>query len=95
MLKSLRLDRKDEKTRPRQPSNAKPKRIGESGDGDDDGRQQPDYGLRSEEDGTYVVEFMTAAGHVLAISIPRTETAVIRHFQERMPDGLFVPENRA
>jgi len=44
------------------------------------------------EDGTYVVEFMTAAGHVLAISIPRTETAVIRHFQERMPDGLFVPE---
>jgi hypothetical protein len=48
------------------------------------------------QDGTYVVEFMTAAGHVLAISIPRTETAVIRHFQERMPpDGLFVPENRA
>jgi len=47
------------------------------------------------EDGTYVVEFMTAAGHVLAISIPRTETAVIRHFQERMPDGLLVPENRA
>ena len=47
---------------------------------------------RPKEDGTYVVELMTAAGHVLAISIPRTETAVIRHFQERMPDGLFVPE---
>ena len=29
----------------------------------------------------------------LAISIPRTEAAVIRHhFQERMPHGLFVPE---
>jgi len=39
------------------------------------------------EDGTYVVEF-----EVMAISIPRTETAVIRHFQERMPYGLFVPE---
>jgi hypothetical protein len=43
-------------------------------------------------DGTYVVEFRTAEGEVLAISIPRTETAVIRHFQERMPYGLFVPD---
>jgi hypothetical protein len=43
-------------------------------------------------DGTYVIEFRTAAGDVLAISIPRTETIVIRHFQERMPCGLFVPE---
>ena len=25
-------------------------------------------------------------------SIPRTEATVIRHFQERMPYGLFVPE---
>jgi hypothetical protein len=31
-------------------------------------------------DGTYVVEFRTAAGEALAISIPRTEAAVIRHF---------------
>jgi hypothetical protein len=44
------------------------------------------------DDGTYVVEFKTAAGEALAISTPRTETAVIRHFQERMPYGLFVPE---
>jgi hypothetical protein len=44
------------------------------------------------EDGTYVVEFRTAEGEALAISIPRNETAVIRHFQERMPYGLFVPE---
>ena len=28
----------------------------------------------------------------LAISIPRSEAGVIRHFQERMPYGLFVPE---
>jgi hypothetical protein len=46
------------------------------------------YGPKS--DGTYV---RTAAGEALAISIPRTETAVIRHFQERMPYGLFVPDN--
>jgi hypothetical protein len=45
-------------------------------------------------DGTYVIEFKTAAGEALAISIPRTETAVIRHFQERMPYGLFVPDIR-
>jgi hypothetical protein len=43
-------------------------------------------------DGTYVIEFRTAAGEPLAISIPRTEAAVIRHFQERMPYGLFVPD---
>jgi hypothetical protein len=28
----------------------------------------------------------------MAISILRTERAVIRHFQERMPYGLFVPD---
>jgi hypothetical protein len=43
-------------------------------------------------DGTYVVEFRTAAGEALAISIPRTGAAAIRHFQERMPYGLFVPD---
>jgi hypothetical protein len=45
-----------------------------------------------ETDGTYVVEFRTAAGEALAISIPRSEAAVIRHFQVRMPYGLFVPD---
>jgi hypothetical protein len=44
------------------------------------------------DDGTYVVEFRTAAGEALAISIPWSETVVIRHFQERMPYGLFVPD---
>jgi hypothetical protein len=44
------------------------------------------------DDGTYIIEFRTAAGDALAISIPRTEAGVIRHFQERMPCGLFVPD---
>jgi hypothetical protein len=45
------------------------------------------------DDGTYVVEFRTAWDAVLAISIPRNEAAVIRYFQERMPDGLSVPDD--
>ena len=48
------------------------------------------YGPKS--DGTYVIEFRTAAGEVLAISVPGSEAAVLRHFQERMPYGLFVPD---
>ena len=44
------------------------------------------------DDGTYIVEFRTAAGEALAISIPRSEASVIRHFQECMPYGLFVPD---
>jgi hypothetical protein len=43
-------------------------------------------------DGTYVVEFRTAAGEALAISVPRNETAVLNHSQERMPYELFVPD---
>jgi hypothetical protein len=43
------------------------------------------------EDGTYVVEFRTAAGQAMTISVPRTEAAVIRQ-QTRMPYGLIVPE---
>jgi hypothetical protein len=43
------------------------------------------YGPKN--DGTYVVKLTTAAGEALAISIPRTEAAVIRHFQMRMPAG--------
>jgi len=39
-----------------------------------------------------IVEFKTAAGEALAISIPRAEASVIRHFQEVMPYGLFVPD---
>src|SRR5260370_35088012 len=34
---------------------------------------------------TYVVEFRTANGELLAISIPRTEANVIKPFQARMP----------
>ena len=43
-------------------------------------------------DGTYVIEFRTAAGAALAISIPASEATGIRHFQERMPYGLYVPD---
>jgi hypothetical protein len=46
------------------------------------------FGLKN--DGTYVIEFRTAAGEALAISIPRTEAGVIRQFQECLPYGLFV-----
>jgi hypothetical protein len=34
----------------------------------------------------------TATGEALAISIPRIEAAVVKHFQEGMPYGLFVPD---
>ena len=40
-------------------------------------------------DGTYVVEFRTAKGETLAISVPSGETRVLKHFQQRMPYGLF------
>jgi hypothetical protein len=34
----------------------------------------------------------TAAGEALAISVPAGETRVLKHFQKRMPYGLFVPD---
>ena len=43
-------------------------------------------------DGTYVVEFKIANGEALAISVPASETRVLKYFQERMPYGLFVPD---
>jgi hypothetical protein len=45
-----------------------------------------------EADGTYVVEFRTAEGEALAISVPRGEATVLQHFQAQMPYGLFVPD---
>ena len=48
------------------------------------------YGPKA--DGTYLIEFMTAAGEAMAISIPASEARVARHFQERTPYGLFVPD---
>ena len=36
-------------------------------------------------DGTYIVEFKTADGEALAISVPAGETRVLKYFQERMP----------
>ena len=35
-------------------------------------------------DGTYVVEFKTAAGEALAINVPVGETRVLKYFQERI-----------
>ena len=40
---------------------------------------------RPKDDGTCVLEFRTAEREALAISIPRSEAHVIRHFQERIP----------
>jgi hypothetical protein len=45
------------------------------------------YGPKA--DGTYIVEFKTASGEALAISIPARETRVVRYFQERMPTGCL------
>jgi hypothetical protein len=42
--------------------------------------------------GTYVVELTTVRDDVLAISIPRTEPHMIRHFCERMPYRLLVTD---
>ena len=44
------------------------------------------------DDGSYVVEFMTADGDALSISVPRSEAGVIQHFQERTPYGVYVPD---
>jgi hypothetical protein len=41
------------------------------------------YGPKT--DGTYVVEFRTADGEALEISVPAGESRVLKHFQERMP----------
>jgi hypothetical protein len=43
-------------------------------------------------DGAYVVEFRTVDGDSLAISVPASETRVLKYFQKRMPYGLFVPD---
>ena len=39
-----------------------------------------------------IVEFRTADGEALAISVPASETRVLKHFQKQMPYGLFVPD---
>jgi hypothetical protein len=42
----------------------------------------------------HIVEFRTAAGESLAISVLGTEAALLKHFQARMPYGLVVPDVR-
>jgi hypothetical protein len=46
-------------------------------------------------DGIYLVKFRIAEGDALAISIPRSEAAVIRHFQAKNSFGLVVPDVKA
>jgi hypothetical protein len=43
-------------------------------------------------DSTYVAGFKSPGGEALAISVPRGETGALKHFEERMPCGLFVPD---
>ena len=45
------------------------------------------------DDGSYVVVLRTADGESLAISVPRGETTVLKHFQARMPYGLVLPDD--
>jgi len=47
------------------------------------------------DNGTLHRRIRTAEAMRLAISIPRTEAAVIRHFQAKMPYGLVVPDVKA
>jgi hypothetical protein len=50
-------------------------------------------GLRYDD--IYLVKFRIAEGEALAISIPRSEAAVIRHFQAKISFGLVVPDVKA
>jgi hypothetical protein len=43
-------------------------------------------------DGTYVYRVQDGRGRGAGDLNPQTETTVVRHFQERMPYGLFVPD---
>jgi hypothetical protein len=76
--------------KPKPRTSATSRTIGVKRNGDDG--QEPDHDYGPKNDGTYVVEFRTAAGEALAISIPSTEASVVRYLQERMPYGLFVPD---
>ena len=42
--------------------------------------------LGPRDDGTYVVEFRTAAGERLAISVPGSKATVLKHFQAATAD---------
>ena len=49
------------------------------------------YGPKT--DGTYTVEFKTADGVGLAFLVPKGGgTAVLEHFQDKMPYGIAVPD---
>src|SRR5215467_3136254 len=46
--------------------------------------------LGPRDDGTYVVEFRTAEGKKLAITVPSTKAAVLKHFQAATAE-LHIP----
>jgi hypothetical protein len=48
-------------------------------------RHEPHHVYGPKNDGTNVIEFHTAAGEALAISVPAGETRVLKYFQQRMP----------
>ena len=51
--------------------------------------------LGPRDDGTYVVEFRTAAGERLAISVPGTKAAVLKHFQAATADHAPIADEGA
>jgi hypothetical protein len=51
------------------------------------------YGPKT--NGSYIVEFRIADGEALAISVPASETPVLKYFQERMPLGCSCPTLRS
>jgi ATP dependent DNA ligase domain len=55
-------------------------------------RPKPDHDLWPEERWHVHRGVQDSRGEELAISAPRNETAVLKHFQERMLYGLFVPD---
>src|SRR5436305_14633865 len=51
--------------------------------------------LGPRDDGTYVVEFRTAAGERLAISVPGTKAAALKYFQAETADPHGPPPDRS
>jgi hypothetical protein len=47
--------------------------------------KKPHHVYGPKNDGTNIIEFHTAAGEALAISVPAGETRVLKYFQQRMP----------
>ena len=44
-------------------------------------------------DGSYWLELRQANGQAFVLSVPASECAVLKYFQERIPYGLVVPDD--